>query len=254
MRIASAGHAVFAVTLIGLGALGFIKADYVSMWSPLPRSVPALAYVCAIVSLAAGIGLLWKKTAAVAARVLFVFLVLWLLLVRLPGVFRAPSVETWWPACQIAVMVAAAWVLFVWFATDWDKRRYAFATGDKGLRIARTLYGVALIPWGVSHLLYIKATASLVPAWLPWHVGWAYLTGFAFIVAGIAIVIGVLARLAAALSALQIGLFTLLVWVPVVAAGTKDTYQWSETVLSAALTAAAWVVADSYCSSRLWRP
>ncbi len=249
MRIRSVGHAVFAATMIALGIMALIQRDFDPVWDPGLKAVHGreiLIYLCALISLASGIGLLWQRTAALAARVLLACQLLWLLLLRVPGIFISFTVDYWWAACMTAVMVAGAWVLYVWFAADWDSRRLAFATGENGLRIARVLYGLALIPFGIAHFLYLQHTADLVPNWLPWHVAWAYITGWAFIAAGVALLAGVCARLAAVLSAVEIGMFLLLVWVPIVAAGSKDAFQWSETIVSWALMAAAWVVAESY--------
>jgi uncharacterized membrane protein len=240
MRIVSVGHAVFAATLIALGILGLTQGNFAPIWDSVPKGLPAreaLAYLCAFICLACGLGLFWRRTAAVAARVLFVYLLLWLLAFKVRFIFTGPLV---------AVMVAGAWVLYARFAADGDRQRLGFAVGDKGVRLARVLYGLALIAFGLSHFVYLNMTAPLVPAWLPGHTFWAYFSGAAYIAAGMAVVFNVCARLAATLSAVEMGMLTLLVWIPILAAGSKDPSQWSETVLSWALTAAGWVVADSY--------
>lgn len=246
---ASPAHVVFAVTMIALGILGLIKRDFAPIWQPVPKGLPGrevLIYLCALVSLGCGLGLLWRRTAAVASRLLWLYLLGWLLLLRVPYIFVSPTIDMTWAASEVAAIVAAAWVLYVRCAGDRDEKRLGLAAGDTGLRIARTLFGLALIPFGVAHFMYLDNTAPLVPGWLPWHVAWAYFTGGAFIVAGVAIVVGVWARLAATLAALEIALFTLLVWVPIVARGAANAFQWHEFIASCALTAVAWVVADSY--------
>jgi uncharacterized membrane protein len=250
MRIGRMSRAAFAAILVFLGILSLVQRDFAAGLGPVPDGAPArtiLLSVSALVSLACGAGLLVPRAAAASARVLLAWLLLWLLAVRVPYFFLVShAVDGWYPICEILVLTAAAWILFAELAAETDRRRPGFAASDAGARVARALYGLALIPFGLAHFLYLEATAPLVPEWLPWHVAWAYLTGAAFIAAGAAILIGVWARLAAVLSALQMGLFALLVWVPRAAAGTLSDFQKGEFVATLALTAAGWVVADSY--------
>lgn len=249
MRILTVGHAAFAIAMVSLGIVGMLNPVLVPVWNPVPASGQVgalLVRLGAFVSLATGLGLVFSRTAAMVARLILTTLSLWLLLFRLPTLLYKPPFVACWSVFPLAVMLAAAWVLYVWSATDWDRRYLGYIACKGRVRAARTIYSLSLIFFGLAHFIDLDDTLSLIPNWMPAHLFWAYFTGCAFIFAGIAILVGIWGQLAALLAAVQIGLFLFLVWIPIVGAGSKDTFQWSETILNAALLTGAWVVADSY--------
>jgi hypothetical protein len=66
--------------------------------------------------------------------------------------------------------------------------------------------------------VYVKETADFVPAWLPYRIGWACLTGAGQIAAGLGVLFSIYPRLAATAEAGMLSLFTLLVWGPAIVA------------------------------------
>ena len=243
------GVALFAASLIAIGITCLSRGGIAAVWSGVPRSMPgrsAVITLSAVISIATGLGVLWRRSAVVTARVLLAWMAAWMVAFRVPLLFRTPSAtDAWWATGETAAMMAGAWLLYARFARERGDARPDFLASDNGTLIARVLYGLGLIPFGVAHFTYLQHTADTVPGWLPWHVGWACFTGGTLIAAGVAIVTGVLARLAATLAAWEMTLFTVLVWVPIVVRG-PNAGQWDEFADSCVLTGVAWLVADSY--------
>ena len=195
---------------------------------------------CSLVSLGSGAGLLLPRYTPMAMRILLAFLCIWLLWCKGIALIHAPrEFASWESLGETAVIASATWILA---ALPKRGEKPPNRIGEQGPRI---LYGLALIAFGLSHLGYVTLTASLVPAWVPSPASWVYLTAATYIAAGLALVVGRFSRPAAGLSALQMALFGLMVWLPKIAAGARDMDTLSETVLSFALAASGWVVWDA---------
>lgn len=238
----------FAIGMIGLGILALVYGDFAEVWQPVAAWVPGrtgLAYASGIVMLLGGIGLLLRRATASSVRILFPFLIVGFLL-QVPALAMAPLVEVNWEAAgELAVLLSGGWVLFATRSGLGEGSPLAFATGEHGIRIARILFAVALLPIGLSHFVYLKDTVGLVPAWLPFRTGWVYLTGAGHIAAGLGVLFSVVPRLAATMEAGMLGVFTLLVWIPRIVAAPATRTPWTEFFISWAITAGAWLVADS---------
>jgi uncharacterized membrane protein YphA (DoxX/SURF4 family) len=71
------------------------------------------------------------------------------------------------------------------------------ADGNRKLILAsRITFGVSMVIFGWQHFMYAQFLVRLVQKWLPAHAFWIYFTGTAMMVAGAAIAIGILTRLA----------------------------------------------------------
>jgi uncharacterized membrane protein len=244
---------LFAVGMIGLGILALVYGDFAMVWQPDAPWIPGrtvLAYGSGVIMLLGGVGLLLEATAAWSARILFPYLIVWLLL-KVPALIAAPQMEAVWLGFgELAVLMAGGWVLFATVARPPEGSPLAFGTSESGIHLARMLFAVSLLPIGLSHLVYVKQTAELVPAWLPYRVGWAYVTGAGQIACGLGVLFSVLPRVAARAEAAMISLFTLLVWGPAILAAPKTRLPWTAFFISWAIASAAWVIAQNVAPKR----
>jgi uncharacterized membrane protein len=246
----AASRVAFALVMIGLGLIGFYYGDFALVWQRIPvAELPGrqyFAYCCAAIELLSGIGLLLPATRRWASAVLSVFLLLWLILLKLPAVLAMPLMEaTWLGLGEIAILFAGGWILLA-AACNPARPGWKWLAGPRGIGLSRLLFALSLPMIGLSHFVYGKETAAFVPAWLPYPLAWAYLTGAASLVASAALLFRVVPRLAATLEAAMLGVITLLVWGAGVIAAPTDRTQWTGLLISAAIAIGAWLVADSY--------
>lgn len=107
-------------------------------------------------------------------------------------------------------VVLAIGLAVILVGRDWQKRR-GF---DKLILFAPLFYAAPLAAFGTEHFTLTEAIKSSIPAWIPWHLFWAYFVGACFIAAALSMVTRIQARLAASLLALNFFLFVVLMDVP----------------------------------------
>jgi uncharacterized membrane protein YphA (DoxX/SURF4 family) len=84
-----------------------------------------------------------------------------------------------------------------------------------------------------------------VPKWIPpGQMFWAIATTAAFGLAALALLTGLMARLASRLTTAMLAGFLLLVWLPLLVADPHSFVNWAEATETLGIAASAWMVAD----------
>ena len=242
------GWRVWGLGVMALGLVSLAWGDF-DPGQPVPKAFPdrtALAYAVAAFMLVAGAAAEWRRTTAWAAAALTAYYAL-IVVVLMNGRVALRHYAEYGAYSGGAEQLAIAAAGLIVFAAN--------ARIDPGLatrltRLGQMTFGVCALLFGGAHFFYMDLTAPLVPKWLPPSPEfWAYATGVGHIAAGVAILTGVQARLAAFLLTAMYAAFTPLVHLPMLLADPSSHTNWSENALNLALTGAAWVVADSLAAA-----
>ena len=234
------------VAALGLACLAFGDFDPGQM---VPKNFPAhtaLAYSAGAFMVVAAAAIEWRRTAVWGAGALTGYYAVFVLLLMNGGLLLSRyAVYGTYENIAMQLAIAAAGLIVYATAAGIDGALTARLT-----RLGRMAFGVCSVIWGGAHFIYMDMTAPLVPKWLPpGQVFWGYVTGVLFIAAGLAILTGIQARLAAILLTVMVASFGLLANGPMLVADPSNHFNWTESALNLALIGAAWIVADSLAHS-----
>lgn len=208
---------LFSIGMIALGLLTVVSHDFAYDWQPVSQFLPgraALAEITGVFTVTISFALLFRRTAIFAVRALLPFLIVWLCL-KLPAVIAAPQIEGVWIGLgEVGMLLGGGWILFARLAAFDKSSIFSSISGRNGIRLAQIIFGLAVIPVGLGHFFYAEITASLIPAWMPFRLALAYLTGAGQIACGLALLFSVFSRMAALIETGMLALFAFLVWGP----------------------------------------
>lgn len=223
----------------------------IQAWSDHIPGLPLLARIAALWLILAGLALLFRPAARTGAAALAILYAIFCFF-PLPRFISAPQYLGHHPAVYIGVFLSiaqqlilfiAALLLWLFLSDRENSPRVTIA--------ARVLFGLCCTDFALAHFTNIPATAAMIPNWLPFPGGfWTLLTGIAFLLAGLAIISGILDVLAARLLALMLLVFSLVVLMPRISAAPHAHLPWGSNAYNFTAVASAWILSAWLSSSQ----
>jgi len=205
-----------------------------------------LACVVGVCLVAAGLAILWRRSArigaATSAILYLIFTALWLprysAAIHVYGLRIPVLLGVTFGLAQQILLVAPAAILYVSAAAPDSllQKRVTIA--------ARWMLGLPPVLFGLFHLAAVHVFATIVPKWMGFGSFWAVLTGIAFVLAGLSICTGIMDVMAARFLGLMLLLFEGFVEAPPILIRLHDQGTWGAAVYNVTAIGAYWVFAE----------
>jgi uncharacterized membrane protein len=239
-----ASRMLFGIGMIALGIMTLASGDFAYDWLPVSKELPARAFIARIVGTAfigIGILLLMPHTTRLGFGALAVAFWLWELLVHVPLMIETG--KNWLGAAEVLALCGGTFAL-LGMTSKTPRRGIAnWLIGRKAIVPGRVLFALSLPVFGYSHFLYAEFASKMIPEWVPGRLFFTYLSGVGHVAAGLSLLTGVLARIAAPALCFMFGSFIAFMHIPRVLAAPGSRYEWTMLTISVLLSAAAWAIA-----------
>ena len=250
-KIIKQGRLLFGIAITAFGVENLICARFGLAVRGVPwfPGNPFLAYLTGIPLLAAGLRIAVHVRARLTAILLGILFLLYVLLLEVSKVAANPmNVGTRTIFFETLAMCGSALTLAGTLPAGGSGSRRWDSVSDKLTGLGPSLFGASSVVFGIDHFLVLGVIASLVPAWLPGGLFWAYLTGAAFIAAGISIVTKRLDQWGAFLLGTMFVLWFLILHSPrvVIAFRSHDPNapnEWSSAFIALGMCGGCWICA-----------
>jgi uncharacterized membrane protein YphA (DoxX/SURF4 family) len=245
------------VYLYGLAAVAYGITDLIwrefdpsdqplQAWGDHIPGAPIFACIAAVWLIVGGAALLPRRSRRIAAEWLAILYGIFILF-PLPRLYWGPHVhgQHVWVYLGVLVDVCQEIILFIGALIVWKSLSGPDSLSQRAAVIVRWTFGLCSIDFGLAHLTAVSRVVPLVPQWIPpGPEFWAVLTGIAFVLAGVAIVSGVLDVLAARMLGLMLLVFSALALAPLVLESPRDHGSWGANAYNLTAVGAAWILAE----------
>jgi uncharacterized membrane protein YphA (DoxX/SURF4 family) len=245
-----AGRLFFAIAMFFFGAQFLIFVS--SMSGPLPgppwsRGVLFLDWLACVGFILAGVSIATGRMARLVAIVLGVVLLLYGLFRYVPAlVEKVHDPGPWTVLFEILSMVGGAWVLAASFPADRRGSPPRDSVVSRLADVGRFLIAISLVVFAVQHFMYARFVATLIPAWIPARLFWAYFTGIAFVAAAISIATKRMLWMGATLLGTMFLLWVVLLHAPRVAGAVRNGNEVTSLFVAVAMCGLSFVLAGTY--------
>jgi uncharacterized membrane protein len=242
------GHISFPLAIGAVGILNLLMRNFYSTSAHLHtlRLYPLLEFFFWLAIIVLSGGILISNKPHIHARRMGWFILIWIFLRHSPLLISDLTNPSEWNfACMACAICGSAFIV----ASSYEK---SFPRNKKEsdpsmwshppVLPGQTLIGLPLLMLGFQHLYYAEFLSSMIPAWIPMKITWAWITGIVLAGVGFSFLLNIKVLWTSFVLTVMLISWIILLHLPRIVSHPRDFFEWIYAFQAFAIAAGGWVL------------